>query len=394
MPAAAHEAMLSARAGGLAMSAIKEMAMRSARVPGAASLAWGLPSFPTPAPMRRAVARALEEDPAIGMYALPNGLPEFRAAIAEAHARDTGRFPDPETEIMVTAGNMEGIATALHVLVDPGDEVVLTDPCFASHIQQVRMVGGAPVHWPLEERLGWQPDPDALARLIGPRTKAILLVSPVNPTGTILSEEVLRAAALLAERHGIMVLVDDPYRHFLYENRPRFFNLGGAAEHAAHTAYFFTFSKAYAMSGWRMGYMAAPDWFTREMVKMHDLTMICAPRVAQVAARAGLEDGGHLAEFEAVLARRREAICARLDRVAHVFSYVRPEGAYYVFPRILVPHGTDRDFAYRLLEEAKVTVTPGSAFGPQGAGHVRMAFCVADEVIETAFDRIEAHFGA
>jgi aspartate/methionine/tyrosine aminotransferase len=147
------------------------------------------------------------------------------------------------------------------------------------------------------------------------------------------------------------------------------------------------------MSGWRLGYMIVPETIKREVMKVHDATLICTPRISQSAGIAALSSQpAHLAEFASILARRRDLICARLDAVPHVFDYVRPEGAYYVFPRILAEHTDSVGFAIRLLEEAKVTVTPGGAFGPAGEHHVRMAYCVDDAVIEQAFDRIEAFF--
>lgn len=376
------------------MSAIKEMSMRSARVPGAASLAWGLPSFRTPAPIRSAVSAALEDDREIGMYALPDGLPALRAAAARDHRRRTGIEADPDRQVIVTAGNMEGLQVLFHAIVDPGDEVIVTDPGFVSHIAQIRFNGGVPVFWKMDEAAGWTLDTDALAGLITPRTKAIVLVSPSNPTGAILSEAALRAAGAIARDHGLLIVLDDPYGHFTYENRERFFNLAAVPELADTVAYFFTFSKAYAMAGWRAGYAVLPEALRSEMVKIHDLNMICTPRISQVAALAALsEEPRHLAEFESVLDRRRSLICQRLDRLPHVFGYVPPQGAYYVFPRIRVDHANSVRFAHDLLDAARVTVTPGSAFGPAGEHHVRMAYCVEDDAINLAFDRMEAHFG-
>jgi aspartate/methionine/tyrosine aminotransferase len=246
----------------------------------------------------------------------------------------------------------------------------------------------------MDEAAGWQLDLDALPALITERTKAIILVTPSNPTGTILSEDTLRRVGALAVERGLLVILDDPYRHFTYENRGRFFDLASVPEFTDHVAYLFTFSKCYAMSGWRVGYMVVPEHLKRQAVKLHDLTMICTPRISQLAALAALEGGQlHLAKFEAILNRRRSLICERLDRVPRVFQYARPEGAYYVFPRIVAAHRDSVDFSLRLLEEARVTVTPGSAFGPSGEHHVRMAYCVEDDVINTAFDRIEARFG-
>ncbi len=386
--------LVSKSVAGITVSAIKEMAMRAARVPGAASLTWGLPSFRTPEHIRHAVAAALDDDPDIGKYTLPDGLPQLRAAAAEAHRAATGVTVDPDRNVTITAGNMEGVKTLLCAILDPGDEVIVTDPGFASHFIQIGLLGAKAVFWRLDEARGWALDLEALPALVTARSKAILLVSPSNPTGRIFTRYELMAVGRLAAERGLLVILDDPYGHFTYENRERYFNLSSVPELADHVAYLFTFSKCHAMSGWRLGYGVLPEWLKREILKVHDATMICAPRISQVAGLAALSgEQEHLGEFERILARRRELICARLDALPHVFDYVKPEGAYYVFPRIRAEHRDSYEFAIRLLEQAKVVVTPGSAFGPAGEHHVRMAFCMDEQVIEAAFDRLEAHFG-
>lgn len=294
---------------------------------------------------------------------------------------------------MITAGNMQGLNALFHVLLDPGDEVVVTDPGFASHVQQIRLCGGKPVFWAMDEANGWRPDIEGLPDLITDRTKALVLVSPSNPTGKIFSESELHRIGEIAAVRNIVILLDDPYSHFTYENRDLYFNLARVPALSERLAYLFTFSKAYAMSGWRLGYMIVPEFLKREVMKVHDATIICTPRISQVAGIAALSmDQTHLREFEAILARRRRLICARLDAMPHVFDYVKPEGAYYVFPRLLVERRNSVEFCLRLLEEAAVSLTPGSAFGPVGEGHVRMAFCGEDETIERAFDRLEQYF--
>ena len=385
---------VSSNVSGMTVSAIKEMAIRSARVEGAASLTWGLPSFRTPEHIRRAVARELETDPDIGKYALPDGLPHLRDLVVKEHLAATGIKADAGRNVMITAGNMQGLNALLHVLMDPGDEIIVTDPGFASHFQQIRLCGGTPVHWKMDESGGWSLDMDALPGLVSNRTKAIVLVSPSNPTGKIFSEAELRRVGDIAVEHDVLIVLDDPYSHFTYENKSRYFNLASVPELSEHLAYLFTFSKTYAMSGWRLGYMIVPEKLKREVIKVHDATIICTPRISQVAGVAALtEEPVHLREFENTLAYRRTLICERLDRIPHVFQYVKPEGAYYVFPRIVAEHSDSFEFSIGLLEKAKVTVTPGSAFGPTGEHHVRMAYCVEDETIETAFDRLERHFG-
>lgn len=386
---------VSKNVSGISVSAIKEMMIRAARVPDAASLAWGLPSFRTPAYIRDAVRESLAHDPEIGKYALPDGLPELRMAVAAQHERVTSTAVDPDRNVMISAGNMQALNALFHVVLNPGDEIILTDPGFASHFQQIRLCGGEPVCWRLDESRGWSLDIDALPSLIGKRTKAILLVTPSNPTGTIFTEDELRRVADIAAEHDLLLLLDDPYSYLTYENRDLYFNLAAAKEYRERLAYCFTFSKIYAMSGWRLGYMILPESLKRQVIKVHDATIICTPRISQVAGLAALRGSHeHIAEFARILATRRTLICARLDRVPHVFDYVKPQGAYYVFPRIVAAHDNSMEFALRLLKEAKVTVTPGSAFGDHGEHHVRMAFCVSEDVINTAFDRIESLYPA
>ena len=391
----AEKPWLADSVAGIAVSAIKDMAMRAAGLDDVASLTWGLPSFQTPAHIRRAVQGLLDSDPELGKYSLPDGLPALRQAVAAAHLAATGVAVDPDRNVIATAGNMQGLNALFHVLLNPGDEIVVTDPGFASHFQQIRLCGGRPVYWPLDEARGWALDVETLPALITPRTKAIVLVSPSNPTGKIFAEAELRRVGEIAQRHGVKILLDDPYSHFCYENRAAYFNLASVPELADTLIYLFTFSKAYAMTGWRIGYMVLPEAMKKEVLKVHDATLICAPRVSQLAALAALtEPPVHLKEFEATLARRRALICARLDRVPHVFQYMKPEGAYYVFPRIATDHANAFDFCIDVLNKTKVTLTPGAAFGPSGEHHVRMAYCVGDAVIEAAFDRLEAYFGS
>jgi aspartate/methionine/tyrosine aminotransferase len=388
------KAWISSRVSAITMSAIKEMAVRSAEVEGAASLTWGVPSFPTPDHIRAAVSRQLESDPEIGKYSLPGGLAELRQAVAETHMTATGIEVDPDRNVLITAGNIQGLNSLFHTILDEGDEVIVTDPGFASHIQQIELCGGVPVYWAMDEAAGWRLDVDALPALINDRTKAIVLISPSNPTGRIFGEDELRHIGALAKARGVLIMIDDPYSHFTYGEDVSCFNLASVPELAGNLAYLFTFSKAYAMSGWRAGYMVVPEHIKREALKVQDATIICPPRISQVAALSALTTAPvHLPGFRQAFARRCALICERLDRVAHVFSYAAPEGAYYVFPRILANHEDSLEFALRLLQDARVTVTPGRAFGPAGEHHVRMAFCMDDDIIETAFDRIEDYFG-
>ncbi|MBQ0719784.1 MAG: pyridoxal phosphate-dependent aminotransferase [Gammaproteobacteria bacterium] len=375
------------------ISAIKQMAMLSAQVEGAASLTWGVPSFKTPEIIRRGVQRLLDEDDDIGKYTLPDGLPELRDLVVETHARETGITVDAKENVLITAGNMQGLSTLFRVIINPGDEIILTDPGFASHFQQIKLCDGHSVSWALNEQQGWALDVDALPALITEKTKAIVIVSPSNPTGKIFDEAQLIRVGEIARQHNILILLDDPYSNFTYENRSRHFNLASVKSLQDNLVYLFTFSKAYAMSGWRLGYMIMPAALKKQALKVHDANLICTPHISQSAGIVALSHPpNHMAEFEKILNQRRTLICQRLDRLPHIFEYVKPEGAYYVFPRIVAEHSNAWGFSIDLLHEAKVAVTPGSAFGSLGESHVRMAYCVPDETINLAFDRMEDYF--
>lgn len=375
------------------VSAIKDMAIRSAKIKDAVSLTWGLPSFRTPEYIREGVKQRLDNDMDAGKYTLPDGLPELRRLVAEKHKAECGVDVDADKNVMISAGNMQALNTLFHTMLDPGDEIILTDPCFASHIQQINLFSGVPVYWPLDEDNDWQLNVEILPKLITKKTQAIVLVSPSNPTGKIFTKEELLRVGEIAKQHNILIIIDDPYSDFVYENKEKYFNLASVTSLKEHVVYLYSFSKSYAMSGWRLNYMIMPEELKHEAMKVHDATMICSPRISQLAGIEALSQvSTHKQEFAAILGQRRKLIMQRLQNVSHVFSAQQPEGAYYVFPKIVVPHISSQQFAIDLLENAKVAVTPGSAFGPSGEHHVRMAYCVDEETINTAFDRIEAYF--
>lgn len=364
--------------------------MLAAMMPDALSLTWGLPSFTTPAYIRDAVTRSLAEDPDAGKYTLPDGLAELRQQVVKAHCRRTGTEVDADSNVMICAGNMQGLNTLFHTMLDPQDEIILTDPCFASHIQQITLFSGIPVYWPLDKDNDWSLDVDLLPGLINDRTQAIVIVNPCNPTGSIFSEQSLRRVGEIAKAHDILIIIDDPYSDFVYDRQGAYFNLASDDSLSEHMVYLYSFSKAYAMSGWRLSYVIMPEELKREAMKVHDATMICAPRISQLAGIAALEKtSDHKQVFRDILGLRRELICQRLDELPHVFSYTKPQGAYYIFPEINVPHDDSKQFALDLLQQTGVAVTPGSAFGPAGEHHVRMAYCVEEDIINQAFDRIQ-----
>ena len=216
------------------ISAIKEMAMLSAKVEGAASLTWGLPSFRTPEYIRRGVERYLDEDVDAGKYTLPDGLAELRELVVEKHRHRTGIEVDADENVLISAGNMQGLNTLFHTMMDPGDEVILTDPCFASHIQQINLFSGTPVYWPLDEEDNWSLDIELLPELITDKTQAIVIVSPSNPTGKIFTEDELLRVGEIARQHDVLLIIDDPYSDFVYDNGDKYFNLASVEELKEH----------------------------------------------------------------------------------------------------------------------------------------------------------------
>jgi aspartate/methionine/tyrosine aminotransferase len=381
---------ISARVRGMAVSAIKEMSLLAMDIPDTVNLAWGLPSFETPLPIRKRIAEQLMSNPTIGKYAPPPGLPELKRKISERLKEQKGLDVDPNTQIIITAGGMQALMMAWMTVLEPGDEVLIASPGFSSHYEQVYLAGGVPVAVPLVEEQGWRVDVEAYSRAVTGKTKALVLVNPSNPTGSVISEAEMRAIAELALEHDLFVITDDPYEVYVYDDL-RLFHMLQIPELGRQIIACASFSKEFAMTGWRVGWILAEEGITNQMLKVQDSFVICAPTISQVASLIALEGGaGPTLQMVREMEHRREIICERLDRLPDLFSYQKPRGAYYIFPRI-VPEGLSNsvDFCVRLLRESGVVTVPGSAFGPTGEGHVRMSYCFTREEIHEAFDRIE-----
>lgn len=380
---------ISKRARQTVISPIKEMALLANSVHGSVSLGWGLPSFQTPEHIREAVRFSLIENTEIGKYPHPKGLPELRQAISEKLERQWNITIDPQEDVLVTVGAQQAVATALQAVVDPGDEVILLTPCFSSHIDQVLLAGGVPTYVHLIEEDGWRLRPGDVEKAITSRTKAIVINSPNNPTGTIFKEADLRAVGELAIAHNLLVLTDETYNFLTYEGLSPF-SMFAIKPLRRNLISCYSFSKEYAMTGWRVGYLCAEAGLIQEILKIHDATVVTAPRISQIAALAAIRGPQDCVEdFRSELSQRRELMCLRLDRLQQLFSYNKPEGAYYILPRINIPNVSSFDFALKLLYEAKVVTTPGAAFGPAGNNHLRLCFSVTREDINAAFDRLE-----
>ncbi len=383
---------LSRRVQQIKISATKEMPMIAAKVGGCVSLGQGVPSFATPPHVAEAVARALRDDPAAGKYSLQPGTPALRRAVADLLREEKGLPADPEREVAITVGAMEALLCAMLTLIGPGDEVVVPEPFYPSHVEQILMAEGTPVFAPLR-REDWSLDPDAVEAAITPRTKAIIVSSPHNPTGAVFAKKDLRRVGELALEHDLFVICDDTYDALAYDgpDPEGAYSLASEPELRDRLIGVFSFSKRFALTGWRVGYVWAREDLLGHMLKIHDAAAICAPSVSQIAALASLTGPQDVyAGFKKELRERRNFICARLSAMPGM-RYVRPTGAFYVMARPDAPGVADsRELAVRLINEARVVTIPGGAFGPGGEGHVRLSFGGSEAEIATACDRMAA----
>jgi aminotransferase len=407
----------------LKLSVIKQMELRAAKWPDVISLAQGVPSFDTPSCVKRRVERALR-DGVTAKYSLSPGLPELRELIEQKLAEEN-MFYDFEHEILITAGSIEGITATILAITNPGDEIIIPEPTYTSYREVIILAGCTPVFVPLNEEKGWALELEKYERAITEKTKAIFYCNPNNPTGTIYTEEQLRQLAALAEKHNLYLISDEVYKDFIFkedqastqgvrgEKTPStpgvdvlsggIFSLAELPELRKRVIRLFSFSKSYAMTGWRVGYLHSDESVVKEILKVHDSLVTCAPVVSQYAAMGALEMADKdIAHFNRQYKKRRDLICARLDKLKHVFEYVKPTSAYYVFPKIIkkdfpfgdydCPDSLSWKFALHLLEKAQVAVVPGVAFGPNGEEHIRMSFGRSEKDINIAFDRMEKIF--
>ena len=379
----------SERVGNIAPSAIHMMTSLSKSYDDVAFLSWARPTGGSPAHIRAAAMKAIS-DGLVDGYTESSGLPALRDAICGKLDSCNGIRAEPD-EVIVTVGAIEGLAAAVMAVVDPGNEVLLPSPTYSTHVRQVRIASAIPVFVPSSEEAGYGLDVDAFADRITDRTRAILYCSPCNPTGAVYSEESLRRLGQLAIERDLFIITDEAYEYFVYDDA-RHFTLASVPELEGRMVSCFTFTKTYAMTGWRIGYLHASSKLIPQVRKAHIPMAISAPTVSQYAALEALEGPEDCIEdFRRKYLSARNLMCDRLDSMSDVFSYVRPMGSYLMFPRVLHEGGGDSlSFCKWLLAEARVSTTPGVAFGPTGEGHIRLSFCVPEEMIDLAFDRMEA----
>lgn len=348
------------------------------------SLGIGEPDFVTPAPILQAGVASLQRGETA--YTSNSGTLELRQALARHLARLYAVSYDPDHEILITVGVSEALYLALTAVLDPGDEVIVPEPCFVAYTPEIVFAGGVPVTIGTRVEDEFQVTAETIAAKITPRTKALLIGYPNNPTGAVMSRENLVEIGQLAAQHDLLIISDEIYDQLVYGGahvcvaalpglRERTITLGG-------------FSKDYAMTGWRLGYAAAPAPLLDAMRKVHQYTIMSAPTTAQAAGLAALEHGQpHVQSMVAEYDRRRRLLLGGLNTLG--LDCFEPRGAFYTFPSVARTGMDDETFAETLLREEEVAVVPGSAFGPSGAGFVRMCYATAYEKIEEALNRME-----
>lgn len=355
------------------------------------SLSVGIPFYKMPKKIREHAVEKLTEKPNIDKYTFLTGMPELRKAIVEDIKKNLN-IDTTTDEILVTPGSMGGLMYTMTAILNKGDEVVMFSPFFSSHAEQIKLSEGIPVAVPLIKPKGkdghYRIDLEGVKKAISKKTKAILVCNPANPTGAVLLKEDLVALAKIIKDKGIYLINDEVYDFLVYDNH-EYFNIATIKELWPRVIRCWSFSKKYGMTGWRLGYLHTNKELIKHILKIHDSTIVCAPHIAQEAGLAALRyTHPELPENKEALKRNRDLICQRLDRLSDLFSYVKPQGAYYVLPKYSVDIGSV-EFAKKMLYEAGVAIVPGIGFGPDAEGHVRMSYGGSASEINEAFDRIE-----
>jgi len=360
------------------------------QIPDAIELGRGDPDLATPphiiAAAKEAIDRGAQE------ISDPAGLPELRSAIADKLARENGVRVDAAHGVVVTTGGQEALFLLIQTILKPGDEIIVPDPRYTSYDVAIQMAGGVLVSVPTHECDGFDVDPDEVGRHITPRTRAILLITPGNPTAGTITPPNLRAIAELARRHDLLVISDEIYEKFLYDGAEHL-SIGSLPGMAERTITLNGFSKTYAMTGWRVGYAAGPRATMRALRRRKQLCSVCAPVVSQWAALAALRGPqDSVAEFHRIYTRRRAMMLRSLDRLG--FTYGEPRGAFYVFANTSSTGMDSIDLSLKLLQEGHVLIFPGTGFGEQWVNYLRFTLLQPDDVLAEAMARVERCLGA
>ena len=371
------------RVNQIAPSGIRRFFDLVASIEGVISLGVGEPDFPTPWHIREAAIYSLEKGNT--MYTSNLGMPELRRELAKYLKREYGLEYNPDTELLITVGVSEGVDLAARAILDPGDEVIMADPSYVSYNSCVSLAGGKPVMIATSQQNNFELDAGDVEKKITPKTKAILIGYPANPTGAVMSRDKLAKIAQLARRHNLTIISDEIYASLVYGVKHTCVaSLPGMKE---STILLGGFSKAYAMTGWRIGYAAGNKDIIAAMFKIHQYAIMCAPTMGQVAAIEALKSGDDsVAEMVADYNRRRLVMVRGLNKIG--LPCFEPKGAFYAFPSIKGTGLSSEEFAERLIREEKVAVVPGDAFGKCGEGYVRCCYATSLGDIEEALSRM------
>ena len=378
-----YSKILSKKAVALKPSGIRKYFDIAAKLDNVISLGIGEPDFHTPWAIRREAIKALERGKTI--YTANAGLIKLREEISRYISDRTGVIYDPDGEIIVTVGGSEAIDLAVRALVEPGDEVIIPEPSFVCYKPIVELTGGVPVIIDTKEGDCFKLRADDLKEKITPKTKLLILPYPNNPTGAIMTRQDLEPIAELLRGTDIMILTDEIYSELTY-NRKHFsmISLDGMAE---RTIYVNGFSKAFAMTGWRLGYMCAPREIVKQAVKIHQFGIMSSPTVSQYAAIEALRNcADDVENMVSEYDMRRRYLVDAFNRLG--LTCFDPEGAFYVFPCIKSTGLTSDEFCERLLYSKRVAVVPGTAFGDSGEGFVRVSYAYSRKHLETAIEKI------
>lgn len=375
---------LSKVAQSLQPSGIRKFFDLAAGMKGVISLGVGEPDFVTPWNVRQACIRSLEEG--YTAYTANAGLLELREEISKYLHRNFSVTYDPKEEIIVTVGASQALDVAMRAIVNPGDEVIIIEPSFVSYAPLVTLAGGVPVPVSTSSEDEFKVQPEQIESAITSNTKAILLCSPNNPTGTLLNKQELEKLAVIVEKYNLIVLSDEIYAELVYDET--YTSFASVKHMRDHTILISGFSKGFAMTGWRLGLIAAPKHFTELMLKIHQYSMMCAPTMSQFAALEALRSG------EQEVIRMRESYKQRRNFMTTSFNEMgldchMPGGAFYVFPSIRSTGLTSAEFAERLLLAEKVAVVPGSVFGESGEGFIRCSYATSLEQLMEAMKRMK-----
>lgn len=347
------------------------------------SLGVGEPDFDTPWHIREEGIYSLEQGRTF--YTSNAGLAELKTEISR-YLKRRFRLPYTAEEVLVTVGGSEAIDIAFRAMLDPGDEVIIPEPCFVSYLPCVKMAGGQPVRLALEEKDEFKLTKEKLLSVLTEKTKIVVLPFPNNPTGAIMTEEELQDIAAVIREKDLFVVSDEIYSELSYQgDHVSIASLPGMAE---RTIVINGFSKSYAMTGWRLGYAAGPEKIIRQMIKVHQYVIMCAPTTSQYAAIEALQHGDEdVARMRESYDERRRFLVKELNDMG--LPCFEPMGAFYVFPGISRFGMTSEEFATRLLHQERVAVVPGSAFGECGEGYLRISYAYSIENLKLALGKIQ-----